>query len=100
MADLDFGHVAYEDRNAVLLLEDDAPDVFEIAHQAYAPYQVLLGELREHATAGIGIVSRQGVEHVADVQPVVTQALGIDEGLVLLGETTLRIDLGDTRDRA
>ena len=83
-----------------MLLDHDVADVFQRLDQAHATDQVLLGDLREHAPAGVGVVGRNGLNHLLHRQVVVPKATRIDQGLELFDVAALRVDFGHTRDRA
>ena len=100
MADLDLGDVANPHRHAILFFENDGPQIIQGTHQANAANQVLLGVLRQDAATGIGIVASHCQIHIGNGQTEMAQAVRIDQHLILLGEATLRVDLGNARNRA
>ena len=100
MAQGDVGQILDIHRRAVLLAHHDVANVFQAADQAHAANQVLLGALGQDATAGIGIVLRNGLIHLLDGHVVVGQTVGLDQGLVLPHIAALRIDFGHARNRA
>ena len=100
MANLHLGDVTDIDRHAILFLEHDGAQVVEILHQADTADQVLLGILRQHATAGVGVIAADRQIDVGDAQAEMAQLVGVDQDLVLLCISALRVDLGDPRDRA
>ncbi len=99
-ADLHLGHVAQGQRRAAHFLEHDGADVVDVAHQAHAADQVLLGKMRQHAAARVGVVGGQRLEHLLHRHVVVAQPLGIDQHLVLLLVAALRVDLRHARNGA
>ena len=100
LADRDLGDVADVDRRRADLLQHDRADVVEVADQPDAAHEEGLGPLRQRAAAGVRVVPRERVVHVADRDLVVAQAVRVDQHLVLLDVAAGRVDLGDAGDRA
>jgi hypothetical protein len=99
-AEGDLCHVPHEDRRAVHFLQHDALDVLETADQPHPANEVLLRVTRQDAAAAVGIVAGERGVEVLHRKPVVDEPVGIGERLVLLDESTLRVDLRHTPDAA
>ena len=97
---LHLGHITHIDRHPTLLLEHDVANIFQRADHAHAANQILLCHLRQNAAAGIGVVICHGLNDLTHCQIVVTQTTGIDQHLVLLDVSTLRVDFSHTRNGA
>jgi hypothetical protein len=98
--DLHLGHIAQVNRRCRAFTDDDAAQVILAFDKADAADQELLGILRQHAAARIGIVARHGLIDLGHADIIVAQLVGVDQDLILLGKAALRIDFRHARNRA
>ena len=85
VSDLDLGDVLDEDRNAVLLLQDDVADVGGVADQAKAADVIELAALGIESAAGVGVVVAQLLGDLRHGDAVGEQLVGIEQHLILHG---------------
>ena len=79
-------------------LHDDARQIVGGLREADTADRVLLRSVRDVATADIRVVSRDGLVHVAQVQPVRLQPGGVNPHLILLFEPPEAIHFRDAGD--
>src|SRR5690348_13631872 len=100
LTEFHFSHVANIDWRAVHFFQDDGANIIEIADEADAADQILLGVLRKDAATRIAVIARERIEDFFYGQSVVVQLDRIDNGLILLDVAAGGIDLGHARNRA
>jgi hypothetical protein len=84
-ADIDRRDVAHADRRALLGGDDDVLDVVRGLDQAETAHDERVLPLGDVASAGVGVVGGDRVEHMLQGQVVGPEPIGVDDDLILLG---------------
>ena len=77
------GNVADVQRRSILRLDHGVGDVAHVGHHAHFAHIHLLQPGLDEAAAGVGVIVRQLLFHLADAEPVSDQLVRIDAHLIL-----------------
>ena len=97
MSQLYLCHITHPDRCSIHSLHRDIGNILQILYHTDATDVILVGILFDITAARIGIVTLQGIKHLAYGNTACIQLVGINGYFILLDVTTPATDLSNTR---